>query len=273
VKENNKVAAYLMDTCGTCTPCSEGKKHLCTFQKIFGNHVQGGYSTHVIANQRQLFHYGKADPAFAAVCSCAGITTFSAVKKLGKINSQDKILFIGAGGLGMMAIQLFRKLYPNHPGPVVADVDQSKLETALQLGASDIINFKTDRKKIAGLARSSWINDGFQGVIDFVGSESSFSTGFQFLNRGATFVAVGLFGGSSKLPLPVLPVKEVTIKGSWAGSLEEFKELMDIVKEGAIQHPPITVRPLNEVNDVLSLLRNGQVTGRIVLQVDPQANM
>jgi len=117
--------------------------------QFYGSSMNGGFSSHVIAKAEQAVPYGKADAAFAATACCSGITTFSAIKKLGRIADHERILFIGAGGLGLMALQLFKTLHPTHPGPVFADIDQARLDLTLKLGASGVINLKTDRKVLS----------------------------------------------------------------------------------------------------------------------------
>ncbi len=106
-------------------------------------------STHLLLPDEELaVPYSNAEEPFVAMCCCSGITTYSAIKKIGKIGDDESVLFIGAGGLGLMAVQLFKILYPNHKGPAVADIDDAKLEAAKNSGASETFNMKKDLRNL-----------------------------------------------------------------------------------------------------------------------------
>jgi len=212
--------------------------------------MDGGFSTHVLATASQAVRLSPAvDPAFAAISCCSGITTFAAIRKLGHIDKRDKILFIGAGGLGLMALQLFKVLHPDHPGPVVADIDQAKLDHAKAAGASDILNLKTSHKELERLAKSgnaphshtshpflfshvlfsffvlvaSWVGDGFSGILDFVGAGPTLSQAVTLLSKGGKLVVVGLLGGTGHIPVPFFPLKDIQVVGNYLGTAEEFR--------------------------------------------------
>jgi alcohol dehydrogenase, propanol-preferring len=78
-------------------------------------------------------------------------------------------------------------------------------------------------------------------------------------------VIVGLFGGEITLSLPLLPIRAITIQGSFVGSLEEFKALMSLVEAGAVPAVPVHPRPLHEAEAALRDLRAGRIVGRAVL--------
>ena len=76
---------------------------------------------------------------------------------------------------------------------------------------------------------------------------------------------VGLFGGAVTIPLPSLPIRAITLGGSYVESLKEMHELLDLAKKGAVTPLPIVTRPLASVSEVLEELRVGQIRGRAVL--------
>ena len=76
---------------------------------------------------------------------------------------------------------------------------------------------------------------------------------------------VGLFGGDITLSLPLLPMRAVTIQGSYVGSLAEMKELLGLVASGKVPPVPIKAYPLDEANAVLESLKAGSIVGRAVL--------
>ena len=92
-------------------------------------------------------------------------------------------------------------------------------------------------------------------AIDFVGSERSAAFALGTLAPGGTLVMVGLFGGALKLSLPLLPLKQVTIRGSYVGSPAEMVELLALGRAGVVPALPIAQRPLAEAQAALDDLQ------------------
>jgi D-arabinose 1-dehydrogenase-like Zn-dependent alcohol dehydrogenase len=98
-----------------------------------------------------------------------------------------------------------------------------------------------------------------------VGSEASFAFANAVIRRGGKIILVGLFGGAMAMPLPMFPLRALTIAGSFVGSLAEAEEMMELVRAGKIEPIPVQTRPLSEAGRTLDDLRQGRVTGRVVL--------
>jgi len=103
-------------------------------------------------------------------------------------------------------------------------------------------------------------------VIDFVGAPATFDFGTAALRRGGKYIIVGLFGGKANLPLASLPLKPFSIVGSYVGRLDEARELITLMRAGAIPAPPMHERPLSEANSAIDDLRAGKVLGRVLLK-------
>jgi propanol-preferring alcohol dehydrogenase len=99
------------------------------------------------------------------------------------------------------------------------------------------------------------------------GTETARSA-FDALRKGGKLVQVGLFGGELALPLPVMPMRALTVQGSYVGNVKELRELMGIAQKGGLPGIPITQMPLNQADTALNRLREGKVTGRIVLTAE-----
>src|SRR5579875_3412611 len=106
---------------------------------------------------------------------------------------------------------------------------------------------------------------GAWAVIDLVGSSRSARLGYDSLIKGGKYIIVGLFGGDLTVSLPPIPMRALTIQGSYVGSVPEMAELMDLVRRTGLPDLPITTRPLKDVNAVHEDLRAGRVVGRVVL--------
>jgi D-arabinose 1-dehydrogenase-like Zn-dependent alcohol dehydrogenase len=107
---------------------------------------------------------------------------------------------------------------------------------------------------------------GAAAAIDFVGASATFSYGLSALRKGGKLVCVGLFGGSAPVMPATLPLRAVTISGSYVGSLAEMGEMMALARQGSLPALPLTTRPLVEVNEAMAALRSGAIRGRTVLQ-------
>jgi len=104
-----------------------------------------------------------------------------------------------------------------------------------------------------------------RGAIDYVGANATAGLGVDILGKGGKLVIVGLFGGDLTLSLPLIPIRAITIQGSYVGSLQELKDLMALVGRTKADRIPITTRPHAEANAALEDLRAGRVVGRSVL--------
>ena len=105
-------------------------------------------------------------------------------------------------------------------------------------------------------------------AIDFVGSEQSTAFGTNLLRKGGKYIIVGLYGGELKLPLPLIPIMERGVQGSYTGSPGDMDELMELVRSGKVDPIPVEKRPASEANQTLEDLKNGKILGRAALMHD-----
>jgi len=213
-----------------------------------------------VPHPRYLFDIGDIPPERAAPLACSGVTTFSALKKVGPTLTTEPTVIIGAGGLGLMCLSL-HKAMGGH-STVVVDIDPAKRDAAKKAGATVVIDGAgpdAAQQIIAATKGGAW------AVIDLVGSSATARLGIDSLIKGGKLIVVGLYGGDITMSLPPFPMRAITIQGSYTGSLNETRELIDLVKRTGLPAVPTATRPLDDVNAVLSDLRAGKVIGRVVL--------
>ncbi len=246
--------------CGECAACQRGEEQLCTPGRALGIVRPGGFADHVLVpHTRYLFDKGDVPDSLAATYACSGLTAYGALNKVGELGSLDRVVIIGAGGVGMMAIQIAISVFGINP--IVVDIDESKLEAARQLGVEATYN-SADPQTARDLRK---VTGGAYAAIDFVGAEASVAYGLGCLRKGGKLIIVGLYGGSLTMPIPFIPMNARIIQGSYVGTLHEMGELMALVREGKIAPIEIHERPLSEATDALSDLKAGKVRGRQVL--------
>ena len=244
--------------CGNCEACIEENETLCEAPKYLGARLDGGYSDYIIVpDSRYLVSYGDMDPAVAAPYACSGLTAYSALKKIPKTSQDDWVIIIGAGGVGINGILLSSSLH--NAKVLVIDNDSSKREQAIEAGADKVFS-PDDLEEIKNV-----IGIGAKAAIDFVGRHETTDLGLSLVKKGGIVIVVGLYGGSLKLSLPLVPMRSITLRGSYVGELKEFKELVDIIKLGKTKLIPIKKQDMATANQAMSDLREGKVNGRIVL--------
>ncbi|AJE49170.1 zinc-binding dehydrogenase family protein 6 (plasmid) [Celeribacter indicus] len=252
---------YPWQGCGGCRVCLEGRENFCPTPRNLGFHTDGGFaSTLRVAHPRYLFDIGDLDPARAAPLACSGLTSFSALKKVEETIAEVPLVLIGAGGLGLMCIGLTLAL--GGLPPVVVEIDPAKREAALRAGAGHVVD-GTAPDALAQVREA--VGAVVPAVIDFVAAPATAGLAFDLLGKGGRMVLVGLFGGASDWPLPLIPLKAVSILGSVVGSLPEFRELVDLARAGKVPPVQTTLYPLAEANAAMRALGEGRVVGRAVL--------
>jgi len=246
--------------CGACETCELGKEHLCLKTRALGTFVQGGYSDHVIVpHARYLFDYGDVGAELACTYACSGVTAFSAIRKVVDLRGTH-IVILGAGGVGLSALRMAKALTDFEV--IVVDVRQDALDAATEAGADHVVDASDQNahRQIKSLS-----NGGVCAAIDCVGAAATAKLGMRCLAMSGVLVVVGLFGGSLEVSLPLLPLKNMTIRGSFLGSLAEMGELMSLVRAGQIGTIPVETRALAEAQQTLDDLAAGTLVGRVVL--------
>jgi alcohol dehydrogenase, propanol-preferring len=247
--------------CGECATCRSGEEHLCLKPRFLGIYRPGGYGDHLLVpHPRYLVPLGDLTPAEAAPYACSGVTTFGALRKLGDLIERQPIVVIGAGGLGLMCLTLLQAM--GGKGAVVVDIDAAKRRAALAAGALAAID--GGAADVAAQVAAA-MGGPVMGVIDYVGATGTARLGFDLLAKGGKLVIVGLFGGELTVPLPPIPMRAVTIQGSYVGSLQELKDLMALINRAKVARIPIVTRPQSEADAALHDLHAGKAIGRYVL--------
>ena len=261
IKIGDVALVYPWLGCGKCQTCLDGDENMCAVKpNSLGVYCDGGYADHMIVpHPKYLLNLRGLDPVTAAPYACSGVTTYSALKKVESAFNTPIVIF-GAGGLGLMALSLLKAM--GGKGAIVVDIDARKREAAEAAGALATVDGKA-QDALEQLAKKA--GGPIRAVIDLVGNAQTTQLGFDCLSKGGKLVIVGLFGGGATFPLPLIPIKAITIQGSYVGNLRETQELLDLVRTRKIAPIPVTKVPLAKANDALVALQQGKLVGRAVL--------
>src|SRR5260370_6596 len=246
--------------CGKCETCLAGDENMCLKPNSLGVYCDGGYADHMtVPPPRYLLNLKGLDPVTAAPYACSGVTTYSALKKVENVFNSPIVIF-GAGGLGLMALSLLKAM--GGKGAIVVDIDARKREAAEHAGALATV----DGGAADALEQlASKAGGPIRAVIDLVGNAKTPQLGFACLPKGGKPGSAGRCGGGAPWALPLIPIKAITIHGSYVGTLRETQELLDLVRTRKIAPIPVTKVPLAKANDALVDLQKGKLVGRAVL--------
>ncbi|MDU0294667.1 alcohol dehydrogenase AdhP [Saccharothrix longispora] len=249
---------WLGHACGECSYCVSGWETLCEQQRNTGYSVDGCYAEHTLADARYTVPVPDAvSSTDAAPLTCAGVTTYKAVKVAG-VRSAERVAVFGIGGLGHLALQ-----YARVAGgfTVAVDVEDDKLALARELGADHTVNARTADPVAAIQALG-----GADVAIATAASPKSFEQAFASLRRGGRLVCVGL-PADGVLPIPVfdLVLKGISVVGSIVGTRQDLTEVFALHAAGRTEVIAQT-RKLDEINESFAEVLSGTVPARLVIE-------
>jgi len=261
VKVGDDVLVYPWIGCGNCPTCEKGDTNLCEAPQSLGVFQDGGYAEYsLIPDYKFLAKISGIDLEGAASLACSGLTAYTAVKKAIS-NSPENILIVGAGGLGLMGVQIAKALSNARGGG--AEGREERGREVKEMGADHIVNTKDSvaSKNIMSICNEK----GVDSILDFVNAPPTVKLDLSVIRKRGNIVLVGLFGGSIDLSLVSIPLKAITIQGAYTGNYNDMIELLDLAKRGVIK-PIVSKRySLDEVNTALEDLKNRKVIGRSVI--------
>jgi alcohol dehydrogenase, propanol-preferring len=260
VREGERVAIpWLGSACGECEYCLTGWETLCERQQNSGYSIDGGWAEYALASASYV---GKVpdgiDPFEAAPLTCAGLTTYKAVKVSGARPS-DLVAIFGIGGLGHLALQ-----YALIAGAQVVAVDlfDEKLALAKELGAAYTVNAREQDPAAAIKALG-----GADAAISLAVAPKAFEQAYGSLRRGGTLVFVGLPADNYiQLPIFETVLNGTKVLGSIVGTRIDLQEVFELHAAGKteIVHER---RRLEDVNPAIREVETGQVKARLVFDL------
>jgi len=259
-KAGDPVLVYPAYSCGLCVPCRRGNDMHCVRHAFTGLTRDGGFAEYVLVDERSLLALPAGiEPAEVAPHADAGLTAYHAVKKLvPRLEPGTTTVVIGVGGVGHIALQLVRRL--GGGSTIAIDTDERRRRLARELGADEVLGETDD---VAGGVRELTGGAGADVVLDFVATDATHAASLAMLARRGIYSTVG-YGGLVSVPSVALVVGEQSVAGNLVGTWIDLWELLQLHGRGEVTLRSETHR-LDDVNEVLDRLREGEITGRAVL--------
>ncbi|MFZ8209035.1 alcohol dehydrogenase AdhP, partial [Streptococcus pyogenes] len=198
------------------------------------------------------------DPAQASSITCAGVTTYKAIKEAGAAPGQWIVIF-GAGGLGNLAVQYAKKVFNAHV--VAVDINNDKLELAKEVGADILVNGK-EIEDVPGYIQEK--TGGAHGVVVTAVSKVAFNQAIDSVRAGGTVVAVGLPSEYMELSIVKTVLDGIKVVGSLVGTRKDLEEAFAFGAEGLVA-PVVEKVPVDTAPEVFDEMERGLIQGRKVL--------
>jgi S-(hydroxymethyl)glutathione dehydrogenase/alcohol dehydrogenase len=269
--------------CGSCPPCLEGRPVLCDRldRTTYRNRLPAG-GTRLRARGQDVAHFnGTAcfadyvvvaeegalpvpkEISFSALATvgCAVITGVGAVLNAARVKGGERVVIIGAGGVGLNVVQGAR--LGNCEKIIAVDTRERPLALAREFGATE--TFQAASEELAQNIRELTDGRGADFVFDTVGAPQTVQQALSLTRKGGTVVLTGLSrtDAMAAVPLFLFVMQEKKLVGSLYGSgqpLHDIKRLLELYGEGQLKLDELVTRtyPLNQVNEALDALASAE---------------
>jgi uncharacterized zinc-type alcohol dehydrogenase-like protein len=254
----------MVDSDGTCPECQAGLEQFCpnmtlTFNspdKHLGGVTYGGYSESIVVDERFVLRVpSNLDLAGAAPLLCAGITTYSPMRRWG-VTKGKKVGIVGLGGLGHMGVKLAHAFGAH---VVVFTTSPGKKEDALRLGADEaVISRNADEmQKHVG---------SFDFILDTISAHHDINAYIQLLRRDGNITLVGAPAEPFAVAAFGLLFGRLSLSGSLIGGIRETQEMLDFCGEQGITSD-VEVIKIQDINEAYERMLRSDVKYRFVIDM------
>jgi alcohol dehydrogenase (NADP+) len=255
----------LVDSCRTCSSCARGLEQFCQGGAIFsysspdkhsGGMTYGGYSEKIVCDEAFTLKVPtNLDPARAAPLLCAGITTYSPLRKWGAGKGR-KVGIVGLGGLGHMGVKFAHAMGAH---TVLFTTSAGKVADGRRLGADEVV-VSTSADELARHAGS------FDLILDTVSAAHDYNAYLALLKLDASMVVVG----APPTPQPVsafsLIMARRNLAGSLIGGIAETQEMLDYCGKHDIVCDIEIIR-MQQINEAYERMLRSDVKYRFVIDM------
>ena len=252
--------AWLGHACGHCDHCISGWETLCEQQRNSGYSVDGAFAEYAVADADYVVPVPAEVSAFdAAPLTCAGVTTYKAIK-VADIVPGERVAIFGVGGLGHLAVQYARLVGAE---VIAVDLTEEKLQLARELGADHTVNAATT-DPVPAIAELG----GADVAVALAVTPKAFEQAFATLRRGGRLVCVALppeSDGPMHLPIFETVLKGISVIGSIVGTRQDLAEVFRLHALGRTRVIAES-RKLDEVNEAIEDVLHARTAARLVFQ-------
>jgi NAD+-dependent secondary alcohol dehydrogenase Adh1 len=254
------VICHPQQSCGVCPACRVGDDMRCAAGLAFNGLTRpGGFAELVRTTDRAVLRLPEGlEPAAVAPHADAGLTVMHVVRKAVRLlGPGTRVVVVGVGGLGHIAVQCLRRLCAAQV--IAVDPDPAARDLALACGAHHALAVEDAGGEVARLSGGA----GAEAVIDFVGEGDAPASSLAMVRAAGTYFVVG-YGGELRVPTFALVLPEISVVGNAVGTHDDLRELMALAAGGGVALRT-HVYPLEAFADAVADLEAGRMHGRGVL--------
>jgi propanol-preferring alcohol dehydrogenase len=249
--------AWLHQSCGVCEQCREGNENLCRKQVVTGMMVDGGYAEFMRAKASHALPIPDAlSSAEAAPLFCAGVTVYRALKNA-EVGPGQRVAVFGIGGLGHLAVQMAKAFGAE---VMALDVSDDKLTLARELGAGQTFNVTG-----ADVHKAVRKLGGAHVAVVTSAAKAAYDLALRCLRPAGTLAVVGLPPEPLTFQALALVAGQYRIVTASVGTRADVRATLDLAVAGKLRCR-VEEAPLADVNAVFARMRQGAISGRMVLR-------
>lgn len=228
VKVGDRVIIDQVVPCGHCYACRKGRPNVCGNLQVRGVHIDGGYREYMVVPDTDCYLVPDSltdaeavmiEPTTIAVQCCSRA----------QLESEDAVLIIGSGALGSSILRIVRLYHPQKI--IVADIDDAKLQEALQNGATDVIN--SLKEDVPARCRELTGGYGVTVSIDAACVKTSLLTALQATGNAGRVITMGFSVAPTEVNQFVITSKELDVRGSRLQN-RKFQDVIDLINAGKV---------------------------------------
>ena len=262
----DRVVVYNYWGCRICDHCQAGEENLCERLRGWtGFTSPGGFQEYlVVPDDCVLPLPANVAPQHGGPLSCALGTAYHAVVTQGAVRAGESVAILGAGGVGLHAVQVVRAAGAR---ALAVDLQRHRLDAARVAGAEGAFPAGADA---AGAVREATGGRGADIVVDTVGHHGSLLASTDLVRKGGRVVLVGYTVAPAdypSLPSERVVLGQLTVTGSRYVTRRELRRAFDLVARGLVRPIVAEEVPLERANDALAMVREDRVIGRVVVRV------
>lgn len=249
VNVGDQVAVDPVISCGHCYACTHGRHNVCSSLEVMGVHKDGGFSEFVKARANNIHRFSKPfDESLLGIVE--PYTIGVQINHRGEIKAGDKVLIMGAGPIGICAMQVAKG---NGAEVMMSDIVKERLEKAVSMGADEIV--LVSEESLEDRIREFTHGEGMPVVVDTVCSTKSFEQAVSYTCPAGRVVCIGLKSQPSEIAMADITKKEVTIVGSRLNN-NCFDEVIIGFEQGSLKPDELVTKVFNykEVEDAFAMI-------------------
>jgi 2-desacetyl-2-hydroxyethyl bacteriochlorophyllide A dehydrogenase len=260
-----RVAVNPIVSCRACALCASGQRNLCPRRRLIGVHDPGGFAEQVIAPEANLLSLPEGvGPRLGALVEplANGVHAAGLAARAEPIAGAAAV--IGAGAIGLLALQAAAAVSPSRPR--VLELDLVRRDQAARFGAAAVHGSPAD---LLRALRADTAGLGADFVIDAVGRESTRRLAVEAVRPGGTVVLLGLHDDETAFSGHDLVRREVLVAGSYAYTDADFFQALRLLTSGRVGLGALpAVQPLESTPALFARLAEGP-TPEVKLFVAP----